>query len=54
MRTIAQSKGFTLSEYSIKPLRQNGHEGDPLPVTSEKDIFNIIGMEYKDPTQRNL
>jgi DNA polymerase/3'-5' exonuclease PolX len=26
----------------------------PLQVSSEEDIFNYIGMEYKKPEERNM
>ena len=54
MRTIAQEKGFTLSEYSICPIGETGVKGEPIPVESEKDIFEILGMEYKEPKDRDL
>ncbi len=25
-----------------------------MPVTSEEDIFEVLGMEYKKPEDRNL
>jgi len=28
--------------------------GEPLPVTSEEDIFDYIGMDYKPPHERNM
>ena len=30
-----------------------GTPGEPLPVTSEEDIFDYLGMEFKQPNQRN-
>lgn len=54
MRGIALENGFTLNEYSIRPLGSTGVPGEPLPVTSEKDIFDIIGMEYKKPSERSM
>ncbi|EDO36295.1 predicted protein [Nematostella vectensis] len=54
MRHEALEKGFTLNEYSIRPLGSTGVPGEPLPVSSEQDVFDIIGMEYKPPEQRNM
>lgn len=54
MRHEALEKGFTLNEYSIRPLGSTGVPGEPIPVSSEQDIFEIIGMDYKEPTERNL
>ena len=31
-----------------------GVPGEPIPVSSEQDVFEIIGMDYKEPTERNL
>lgn len=31
-----------------------GVPGEPLPVTSEEDLFDYIGLEFKTPEQRNL
>lgn len=54
MRHEALEKGFTLNEYSIRPLGSTGVPGEPIPVSSEQDVFEIIGMDYKEPTERNL
>jgi len=47
MRRIALEKGFTLNEQEILPIGSNGVCGDPILVESEKDIFDILGMQYK-------
>jgi len=52
MRKLALRRGFTLSEYSIRPLDFNGQPGDPLPVFSERDVFNYLQMDYLEPTER--
>ena len=31
-----------------------GVPGEPIPVSSEEDIFDIIEMAYKNPEERNL
>ena len=51
MRAHALEKGFTLNEYSIRPL---DNLAAPLPVSSEEDIFDYIGYEYKAPHERSL
>uniref|UniRef100_K1QPA4 DNA polymerase n=1 Tax=Magallana gigas TaxID=29159 RepID=K1QPA4_MAGGI len=53
MRAHALEVGFTLNEYTLRPLGSTGTPGEPLPVTSEEDIFDYLGMEYKQPYQRN-
>ncbi|KAA0202395.1 hypothetical protein HAZT_HAZT009249 [Hyalella azteca] len=54
MRSVALSAGFTLNEYSIRPVGSTGVAGEPLPVTCERDIFDYIGMDYKEPHERNM
>lgn len=53
MRAVALEEGFTLSEYSIRPLGSTGVAGEPIPVESEKEIFDLIGMQYLPPEKRN-
>ncbi|KAK7111393.1 hypothetical protein V1264_011031 [Littorina saxatilis] len=53
MRTLALEKGFTINEYSIRPVGSTGVPGEPLPVTSEEDIFDYIDMKYKKPSERS-
>uniref|UniRef100_A0AAY5F1X3 DNA polymerase n=1 Tax=Electrophorus electricus TaxID=8005 RepID=A0AAY5F1X3_ELEEL len=53
MRTHALEKGFTLNEYTIRPLGVTGMAGEPLLVDSEKDIFDYIHMKYREPKDRS-
>ncbi|XP_053480803.1 DNA polymerase beta isoform X1 [Ictalurus furcatus] len=53
MRTHALEKGFTLNEYTIRPLGVTGVPGEPLLVDSEKDIFDYIHMKYREPKERS-
>lgn len=53
LRAHALEEGFTLNEYSLRPLGSTGIPGEPLPVTSEEDIFDILGAKYKKPSERN-
>lgn len=48
MKAAAKDKGFTLSEYGLRK------GGKTLPIESERDIFDHIGMDYKEPKERNL
>lgn len=41
MREIAKKKGMKLSEYGL--FDKNGK---PIKVSSERDIFYVLGMEY--------
>ncbi|KAL0979261.1 hypothetical protein UPYG_G00182900 [Umbra pygmaea] len=53
MRTHALEKGFTLNEYTIRPVGVTGVAGEPLLVDSEKDIFDYIQWKYREPKERS-
>uniref|UniRef100_A0A4W3IVW8 DNA polymerase n=1 Tax=Callorhinchus milii TaxID=7868 RepID=A0A4W3IVW8_CALMI len=53
MRTTALEKGFTLNEYTIRPMGSTGIPGEPLPVDSEQDIFDYIDWVYREPKDRS-
>ncbi|XP_037382054.1 DNA polymerase beta [Talpa occidentalis] len=53
MRTHALEKGFTINEYTIRPLGITGVAGEPLPVDSERDIFDYIQWKYREPKDRS-
>jgi len=48
MRRIAKSLGYKLNEYSLKHLK----DGKRIKINGEKDVFNILGMEYVLPKDR--
>jgi len=48
MRQLAKSLGYKLSEYNIKKISDE----TIVPVKSEKDIFDILGMDYLEPRLR--
>ncbi|KYR02415.1 DNA polymerase beta [Tieghemostelium lacteum] len=54
MRVVALKKGYTLSEYSINKVIHGKKSDDDILVDSEKEIFDIIGMEFYKPDQRCL
>ncbi|XP_065219218.1 DNA polymerase beta-like [Planococcus citri] len=54
MRTHALTNNFTLNEYCIRPIGSTGTPGEPLPVSSEEDIFDYIDYPYKTPQERNI
>ncbi|KAK2185306.1 hypothetical protein NP493_240g01043 [Ridgeia piscesae] len=54
MRQHALEQGFTLNEYCLRPVGVTGVAGEALPVSSERDIFDYIGMTYKKPDERNM
>ncbi len=47
MRNIAKSKGYKLSEYGLFDK-----DNQPFKITSERDIFHKLGMEYLPPRLR--
>ncbi len=47
MREIAKKKGYKLSEYGL--FDKNGR---PIKVSSERDIFHALNMEYLSPNLR--
>ena len=58
MRLLAKKKGMSLSEHSLNTgVVRKGSEkiclGTPLPVHSEKDIFDYLGLEYREPHERD-
>ena len=53
MRQEALKQGYTINEYSIRKVGSTGTPGEPLPVSSEQDVFDYIGMKYRDPEDRN-
>uniref|UniRef100_A0A3Q3K8N6 DNA polymerase n=1 Tax=Monopterus albus TaxID=43700 RepID=A0A3Q3K8N6_MONAL len=53
MRAHALEKGFTLNEYTIRPLGVTGVAGEPLFVDSERDIFEYIQYKFREPNVRS-
>jgi NAD-dependent DNA ligase len=53
MRHIALEKGYTMNEHGINKM-EGKKKGDKVEhhFTSEKDIFDFLGLEYKAPTER--
>ncbi|CAK1540520.1 unnamed protein product [Leptosia nina] len=54
MRAHALEKGFTLNEYSLRPVGVTGIPGEPIDLTSEEDIFDYIDYPYKKPEEREI
>ena len=53
MRSRANELGFTLNEYSLRKLGETGVPGEPIPISSEEEIFEYIDFPYKEPKDRN-
>ncbi|XP_049867974.1 DNA polymerase beta-like [Pectinophora gossypiella] len=54
MRAHALQHRFTLNEYSLRPLGVTGVPGEPVPISSEEEIFDYIDFPYKKPEERNM
>lgn len=54
MRSIAKKKGMLLNEHGLWTLKTvKGHEIKIAnPMTTEKEIFEALGMKYLEPTER--
>ena len=50
MRALAEQLGYLLNEYGLYKL--NGNKKIKIKITSEKDIFDKLGMEYLPPEKR--
>ncbi|CAH1118337.1 unnamed protein product [Phaedon cochleariae] len=53
MRAHALENGFTLNEYTLRPIGSTGVPGESVDVSSEKDIFDFIDYPYREPKDRN-
>lgn len=51
MRRIAIDQGYMLNEYGLYKVDEEG-EKTRIPIKSEKDIFEELGMEYLPPEKR--
>lgn len=51
MRKVALSKGYSMNEHGMKKMREDVPD-IPL-MTTEKDIFEFLGMTYTLPLHRN-
>jgi DNA polymerase/3'-5' exonuclease PolX len=52
MRSNAIKLGYMLNEYGLFKKNKKTGEKKNIPVKSEKEIFDILGMEYLDPKDR--
>jgi DNA polymerase beta len=52
--TIAINKGFKLNEYQLVPVGLTGVEGESIEIKNEKDIFDMLGITYREPEMRSF
>ncbi|GLD99998.1 hypothetical protein PINS_up008726 [Pythium insidiosum] len=58
MRLFARKKGWSLSDRALKRVVRvrkgtKVEAGEAVVCESEVDVFIALGLEYKDPTERN-
>jgi len=51
MRELANTQGYTINEYGVYKYVDK-KKGDEISVKTERDIFELIGMEYLNPRER--
>lgn len=54
MRLWARKNGYQLSDHYIVKRYTEDLLGDPIPVRTEEDVFNILGLDYKRPEERDV
>ena len=54
MRHIALEKGYTMNEHGIYYMSKDKKKGEKVTnhFTSEKDIFDFLGLQFKEPNER--
>lgn len=58
MRVEAQKRGYSLGNFAM--TKDYGFEkgktlkAPSFKVNSEKDVFDLLGMKYKKPEERNI
>ena len=53
MRTRVNEMAFILNEYSLRKIGETGIPGEPIPISSGKEIFEYIDSPYEEPKDRN-
>ncbi|XP_035035581.1 DNA polymerase lambda [Hippoglossus stenolepis] len=58
MRAMAKTKNMSLCEHSLnKAVVRQGtlklYGGTPLPTPTEKDVFSLLGIPYREPNERD-
>lgn len=52
MRTEALKRKYTINEYGIYKLNAKRQKGELVLTKTEKDIFDLVGMDYLEPEDR--
>ncbi|XP_055974739.1 LOW QUALITY PROTEIN: DNA polymerase lambda-like, partial [Sorex fumeus] len=59
MRALAKTKGMSLSEHALSSAVVRGPRGlkvgpgQVLPTPTEKDVFRLLGLPYREPAKRD-
>lgn len=58
LRALAKTKCMSLSEHSLNKgvVRQGSlktYNGTPLPTPTEKEVFSLLGIPYREPLERD-
>lgn len=58
MRALAKTRNMSLSEHSLNEnvVRKGTvkvYGGTPLPTPTEKDVFSVLGIPYREPGERD-
>lgn len=59
MRALAKTKGMSLSEHALSsavvrsPRGLKVGAGRVLPTPTEKDVFSLLGLPYREPAERD-
>ncbi|XP_006880072.1 PREDICTED: DNA polymerase lambda isoform X1 [Elephantulus edwardii] len=59
MRALAKTKGMSLSEHALSTAVVRDTQGlkvgpgQVLPTPSEKDVFRLLGLPYREPAERD-
>jgi DNA polymerase beta len=52
MRTYALKNGYTINEYGIYKLKADKTKGFKMKTRTEKDIFDVLKLDYVEPEDR--
>ncbi|XP_004701039.1 DNA polymerase lambda [Echinops telfairi] len=58
MRALAKTKGMSLSEHALSMVVRDAQglklgPGRLLPTPTEKDVFKLLGLPYREPAERD-
>lgn len=59
MRALAKTKGMSLSEHALSTAVVRNSQGvkvapgQMLPTPTEKDVFRLLGLPYREPAERD-